>query len=110
MDPLARSDLKTALAIDELVDASTYTFGEFVFEEGLGLVRREAFAPTEGKEWFTTIGKLGYQEGLVVGEQFTGSLGRWGIEQDILFSDAIDELFVHSDVEFISYEQEYSAS
>ena len=110
MGALARSDLETSLAIDELVHTGTYALGELIFEEGLGLVRREALAPTEGKEWFTAIGKLGHQEGLVVGEEFTGSLGRWGIEQDILFSDAIDELFVHSDVEFISYEQEYSAS
>ena len=86
MGALARSDLETALAIDELVDASAYTFGELVFEEGLGLVRREALAPTEGKEWFTAIGKLGHEEGLVVGQELAGSLGRWGIEQDILFS------------------------
>ena len=51
---MARSDLETALAIDELVHTGTYALGELIFEEGLGLVAgEEPLAPTEGKEWFT---------------------------------------------------------
>ena len=56
--------------------------------------------PRKVKSGSQPSGSSGTRKGSVVREELAGSLGRWGIEQDILFSDAIDELFVHSDVEF----------
>ena len=77
----------------------------------MGWSDERRLAPTEGKEWFTAIGKLGHRGRARSWGGVHGVASADGVsEQDILFSDAIDELFVHSDVEFISYEQEYSAS